>query len=351
MTILTIKLRLRDKHSAALNRQAQAVNVVWNYCNETQAKAVKDGRKWLNFYDLARLTSGSSTMLGLHAHTIQKVCQQYDHSRQQHRRPWLRFRGRRALGWVPFNQGSVKLVGPGKLKFRGEIYRTMHWRDLPSDAVIRSGSFNRDARGRWYINMPIEFPDDALRRSAGGAVGIDLGIKNLAVLSTGESIASLRHYKAAEAKLRNSQRARKKRRVVAINAEIANARKDNLHKESARLASIYETIVVGDASVNWLTQTKMAKSVLDAGWSTFRNQLSYKAIRHGGRMIEVNERMTTQTCSTCGALPEGRPRGNAGLGIREWTCGDCGQVHDRDVNAARNILARGLASLEEGAQK
>ncbi len=90
----------------------------------------------------------------------------------------------------------------------------------------------------------------------------------------------------------------------------------------------------------------MAKSVLDAGWSTSRSALRYKASRHGGTFREVDEvsTFTTQTCSTTGILPPERPRGIAGLGVREWRCSACGEIHDRDVNAARNILALGLSA-------
>jgi transposase len=94
----------------------------------------------------------------------------------------------------------------------------------------------------------------------------------------------------------------------------------------------------------------MAKGVLDAGWSGFRNMLSWKSrLRGGGMLLEVSEHLTTQTCSECGCLPPSRPRGIAGLRIREWTCDDCGAVHDRDINAARNILRVGLHTLVEGA--
>ena len=132
-------------------------------------------------------------------------------------------------------------------------------------------------------------------------------------------------------------------------AKIANRRKDFLHKVSAEIAKSYGTIVVGNVSSEKLAQTRMAKSVNDAGWSMLRNMLSYKAIRHGGSYIAADERMSTQTCSVCGSLPSSRPRGIAGLGIREWRCCDCGTVHDRDVNAARNILRVGLGTLAEGA--
>lgn len=347
--LITLKLRLRDKHAAELNRQARAVSFVWNYVNETQQKAVRSGRKWLTAVDLQRLTAGASKDLNLHAHTIQKVCQQYDRSRSQQRKPWLRFRGRKSLGWVPFNQGHVTVVEPGKVKFRGVIYETMHWRDMPEGAVIRAGSFNQDARGRWYINMPVEFPAEAFARSGTTSVGIDLGLKDLATLSTGEKIEAPRHYRRHEERLGKAQRARKKRLARNIAAKIANCRKDHLHKASARIVLAHGIIFVGNVSSSKLARTRMAKSVLDAGWSTFRRQLEYKALRHGSQFVEVNEAFTSQTCSACGALPEGRPKGIAGLEMREWTCGDCGATHDRDVNAALNIARVGLNALAEGA--
>lgn len=349
MTILTIRLRLCDKHSSDLDRQARAVNFVWNYCNETQKKAAQAGRTWLSAADLQRLTAGASKELSLHAHTIQKVCQQYDRSRSQKRKPWLRFRGRKSLGWVPFNKGHVTVVKQGKLKFRGVIYETMHWRDLPVDSVICAGSFNQDARGRWYVNLPIEFPVEAFNKSGDTVVGIDLGLKDLATLSTGEKIEHPRHYRRHEERLGKAQRARKTRYAKAIAAKIANCRKDFIHKASARIALAHGLIFVGDVSSHKLARTSMAKSVLDASWSTLRTQLTYKAIRHGGRCIEVDERMSTQVCSACGSAPEGRPKGIANLGIREWTCVECGAAHDRDVNAARNILRVGLDTLAEGA--
>lgn len=346
-SVYTLRFRLRDKHAAELNRQARAVNYVWNYANDTQQKAVRSQRKWLSWHDLQKLTAGSSKLLDLHAHTIQRVVQTYDRSRSAKRRPWLRFRGKKSLGWVPFNKGHVSIVGPGKLKFRGVTYETMHWRDMPEGAVIKAGSFSQDARGRWYINCPVEMP--AREAAQGEAVGIDLGLKDIATLSTGEKIENHKHYRRLEQRLGAAQRANKKKQVKALHAKIANARKDQLHKASAEIAARHAIVVVGNVSPSKLARTSMAKSVLDAGWSTLRSMLSYKAMRHGGTYIEANERLSTQTCSACGELPEGRPKGIAGLGIRRWTCGGCGADHDRDVNAARNIARVGLDTLEAGA--
>ena len=130
--IITIKLRLRDKHASELNRQARAVNFVWNYCNEVQQKAAQSGRRWLNKFDLGALTSGSSKELDLHSHTIQRVCRQFDDNRRAKKKPWLRWRGRRSLGWVPFSVGHVTFDGAA-FRFRG-VHPMFHDHDLrPGD--------------------------------------------------------------------------------------------------------------------------------------------------------------------------------------------------------------------------
>lgn len=345
---LTFKLRLRDKHAAELNRQARAVNFVWNYCNGTQKKAAQSHRKWISAFELQRLTAGASKELDLHAHTIQRVCGEYDKARKTRKKAWLRWRGRKSLGWVPFNTGHVIFDGE-TFKFRGVIYQTMHLRDeLKAGIKIGAGSFNADARGRWYLNIPVEV--ECATSAPLSRVGIDLGLKYLAVLSTGEKIASPRLYRASEEKLAKVQRARKTpKRVRDIHAKIANRRKNFLHKASAKIAREHGLIVIGDVSPSKIAKTSMAKSVLDAGWSSFKRQLLYKAIRHGGRAIEADERYTTQTCSECGAVPPSRPKGIAGLDKRMWRCDDCWTDHCRDTNAARNILRVGLDTLRLGA--
>jgi len=223
----------------------------------------------------------------------------------------------------------------------------MHLRSIPIGGKIAVGSFNQDAKGRWYINISVAVAVG--ERTVPDAVGIDLGLKDLATLSDGRKIEAPRFYRKSEAALATMQRAKKTKRARAIHAKIANRRKDFIHKLSNQLTKEYGLIVIGDVSPSKLAQTRMAKSIHDAGWSDLKRCLSYKSIRNGGSTLEVSERMTTQTCSACGALPEGRPRGIAGLGIREWTCSCCGAVHDRDANAARNILRLGLETLAEGA--
>ena len=343
---ITVKLRLRDRHVADLNHQARSVNVVWNYCNERQRQAAREHRRWLSYPDLALLTAGTSTGLGIHAHTIQRTCRAYVQARQVHRKPWLRWRGRRSLGWVPFNTGHVTFDGAA-FTFRGRRYETMHLREIPVRAKIGAGSFNADARGRWYLNLPVEMPEATSASMA--HVGIDLGLKALATLSTGVKIATPSFYRKSEATLATAQRARKTRRVRSIHAKVAHRRRDFLHKQSAELVTQFGLIVIGNVSPSRLAQTPMAKSVLDAGWSDFRTMLRYKSrLRGGGACVEVSERLTTQTCSMCGTVPPSRPKGIAGLHKRLWRCDDCGAVHDRDVNAARNILRLGQQTLGGG---
>lgn len=177
---------------------------------------------------------------------------------------------------------------------------------------------------------------------APGAVGIDLGLKDFLTTSDGDKVEAQRFYRALEPALAVAQRANKKQRVKAIHAKIKNRRKDALHKLSTRLVNEYGAIFVGDVNASGLAKTNQAKSVLDAGWSTFRTMLQYKGECAGTWFEVVNERYTTQACSECGSL--GGPKGRKELGIRDWTCPHCGAYHDRDVNIAKNILARGLAS-------
>ena len=354
---ITVKLRLRDKHAASLNPQARAVNFVWNYCNDAQKHAFETKRawkdKWLSYKTFAGLTAGAvKEGLDLHSHTVQRVCKQYVTSRKQHKKRWLRYRGRRSLGWVPFNTGHVCFDGEA-FTFRGIRYTTMHLRDILKPGMeIGAGSFNQDARGRWYINAAIEIEEATHAPST--RVGIDLGLESVIALSHPlsdgtQKIEAPQFYRKSEEKLATMQRAKHApKRIRRIHAKIANRRKDWQHQTTAKITKEFGLVVYGDVSSSKLAKTNMAKSVLDAGWSGIKNQFAYKAIRRAGMGIEVNEAYTSQVTSCCGILPDNGPRGIGGLRIRAIVC-DCGNVLDRDINAAINILRRGLATLAGGA--
>ena len=177
------------------------------------------------------------------------------------------------------------------------------------------------------------------------SVGIDLGLKDFATLSNGEKIEARQIYRGAEVQLAVAQRANNKRRVKAIHAQIANRRKDFLHKLSTELVKNNGAIFVGDVNAAGLAKTKMAKSVLDAGWSAFRTMLKYKCDHAAVGFDEVSESYSTQECCVCHARTG--PKGLADLSVRQWVCSGCGAQHDRDTNAAKNILARGLALMAD----
>ena len=319
-----------------LNRQSRAVNFVWNFCNDTQKFALKWHKCWPSGFDLNKLTTGTSKELGLHAGTINAACEQYAKSRAQKKRPYLRYRGKKSLGWVPFKGRDLKREG-NAFRFHSNTFRVFYSRPLP-EGKIRDGScFARDARGHWFLNVVIEVADTIPREIKTG-VGIDLGLKDFATLSTGQKIENKRHYRALEAKLGIAQRAHKRRQVTAIHAKIVNQRTDFLHKAARKLVQQFDYIAVGNVNAAGLAKTNLAKSVLDAGWSSFRHMLRYKALEHGAWFEEVNESMSTQVCSTCGGTTG--PKGVADLGIRDWVCRACGFRHDRDQNSAFNILLR-----------
>ena len=352
--VITFKFRVKDATTGKyLARHAYAANQVWNFCVATQREAEarwKAGRaaNWPSAFDLIKLCSGSSALLALHSDTVSAICRQFARSRDQHRRcPCFRasFGSKRALGWVPFVPRAVRIDGDAAIYLKR---RFRFWKSREIEGEFRAGAFVQDARGRWYVTFQRDVKDDL---SAGnGEVGIDLGLTTLATCSDGSKVLALQHYRKYETALAISQRARNKARVRAIHARIANARRHHLHVASTKLARENSLIVVGNVNASNLAKTRMAKSVLDAGWSAFRHMLRYKAARRQAVYVEADERYSSQTCSCCGAIPGSSPKGMGALGIRHWTCSGCGASHDRDVNAARNILRAGLerqAPVEE----
>jgi len=316
------------------------VNFVWNFCVNAQKHAKRWGLRWPTPFDLMKLCSGATKELGLHSDTLQDIPKQFAKSRDQHKkRP--RYRSskgkRRALGWVPFMSGRAIKVGTSTVTYLGKKYSIWKHREMPSGATVKCGSFSEDARGRWYVNLCVDVPE--CKGAGVEEIGIDLGLRELATLSNGENIPNPRHYRALEDKLGKAQRAGRSARANAIHAKIKNRRRHDLHVASRHLVNRCKSIFVGNVNASKLAKTKMAKSVLDAGWSEFRNMLDYKSRWASVVFREVNEANSTRVCSRCKTASG--PKGIADLGVREWTCVACGAVHDRDVNAAQNILLLG----------
>ena len=354
----TLKVRIKDKHADVLNRMAFECNQVWNVANATSAEF-----SWVPVPEVGYMsmqTSGFDLMKELKgirkersmiigAGTVQEVIAVHAKTRKQFKKDKLKWRSsggaRRALGWVPFKSGAAQWIN-GQIRFCGIYFKCWDSYGL-SQYDFRSGSFSQDARGRWYFNIVVHVEED-VRLSEGGQIGIDLGLKTTATCSNGDTLERQNVYRDSEERLGKAQRANKAKQIKTIHAKIKNRRADAIHKFSNKLVKENSLIVVGNVSASGLAKTKMAKSVLDAGWAMLKTQLDYKSRGMQGVFIEVNEAYTTQACSCCGCISSSSPKGRRDLEIREWTCAECGTEHDRDQNAAKNILRMGHHTLAVG---
>jgi putative transposase len=223
-------------------------------------------------------------------------------------------------------------------------------RPLPEGAVPSQVTVSRDSADRYHISILVEDTVAEFTPSV-SAVGVDAGITSLYTLSTGEKVPNPRHERRDRARLAKAQRvlakkqkgsanrAKARLKVARIHARIADRRRDHLHKLSTRLVRENQVIAIEDLSVrNMVRNRSLARAISDASWSRLRSMLAYKAGWYGRTVVAVDRFYpSSKTCSACGRVVDCLP-----LHVREWVC-VCGVVHDRDVNAARNILAAGLA--------
>jgi len=239
---------------------------------------------------------------------------------------------------------SVPKIGP----IKAIVHR-------PLEGVTKSATFKREACGHWYISLVVEQQiAPKVDRPVRTQIGIDVGLKALVVLSTGAKIAHPRWYRTQTRKLRRAQKAlsrkvkgsrnRGKARIVVarLHQKTRNQRNDFLHKLSTDLVRHNDLVSIEDLNVRGLAKTKLAKSVLDAGWGMFRSLLTYKVDRADSHLIAIGRFFpSSKTCGACGLINT-----HLTLADREWTC-RCGVQHDRDLNAARNIDREGSRLFEQ----
>jgi putative transposase len=219
-------------------------------------------------------------------------------------------------------------------------------RKLPS--APSSVTVIRDAAGRYFASFVVNVSPSPLPETDSGC-GIDLGLGHFAVLDDGTKISSPRFLRRAEKRLgrlhkqlsrkqkRSANRDKARVRVARAHTKVADARRDFHHKLSTKIVRENQAVAVEDLAVKGLARTRLAKSVHDAGWSAFVGMLEYKAELYGRAFTRIGRfEPTSQVCSACGVKDGPKP-----LHVRQWRCGACGTVHDRDVNAAKNIAALG----------
>ncbi|MFF7216559.1 RNA-guided endonuclease InsQ/TnpB family protein [Streptomyces sp. NPDC008238] len=349
------------EQAAELSRTFGCVRLVYNKALEERTRAWYGEQRrisyvqssaalteWKKTEDLAFLAEVSSVPLQQALRHLQTAFGNF--FAKQARYP--RFKSRkRSRASAEYTRSAFKWRG-GKLTLAKMAQPLdIRWsRPLPTGAEPTTVTVSRDSAGRWFISILVE---EAIvpAPATDAVVGLDAGITSLVTLSTGEKITNPRHERRDRARLAHAQRelSRKakgssnrekaRRKVARVHARIADRRRDFLHKLSTRLVRENQTVVIEDLTVrNLLKNGKLARAISDVAWTNLRTMLEYKCAWYGRELVVVDRWFpSSKLCGNCGTVREKLP-----LNVREWTC-DCGTVHDRDVNAARNILAAGLA--------
>jgi putative transposase len=363
------RLEPRPGHRAALGKAFGCARVVFNDALDAREAAHQAGKRYVTDREVsARLTAAkrtperawlaevSSVVLQQALADLNTAYRNYFASLNGKRKgPKVakpRFRSRKNHRQaVRFTANArFKVLPNGKLRLPkiGDV--PVRWsRPLPSEPS--SVTVIMDSAGRYFASFVIETTAAALP-SAGSTVGIDLGLSHFAVLSDGRKIAAPKFLRRAEKNLKRRQRELSRKRkgsrnrdkarvmVARAPARVGDARRDFHHQLSTALIRDNQAVAVEDLAINGLARTRLAKSIHDAGWSSFVGMLEYKARLHGRQFHRIGRfTPTSQTCSACGAKDGPKP-----LNVRAWQCLQCGTWLDRDINAAVNVAkAAGLA--------
>jgi putative transposase len=337
--------------------------ILYNQSLHERRAAYERDKSSINYYDQANALKeskkGNGYLTSVHSQVLQEVLKRLDKAFQNffrrvkrgEKHGYPRFKPEDRFNSFTFPQSGFKIEA-GKLVLSkiGAIKLIQH-RDIPEEGIIKTCAIKR-AVDQWYVTFVVEIPDveEVEKEGIQSAVGIDLGLTDMATLSTGEKIDNPKWLRAGEKKLAKEQRRlalkkkgsnnRKKQKAIVgtVYRKIRNQRSDFHHKISKKLVDDFDLIVFEDLQVKNMVKNKyLAKSISDAGWNQLVGFASYKA-ESAGKIVElVNPKGTSQLCSSCGMEVKKT------LAVRTHRCPHCGLVMDRDENAAINILNRGLA--------
>lgn len=344
---------VRKVYNLALAARSEAWTVAQERVSYGQTSAMLTA--WKKTVELAYLAEVSSVPLQQTLRHLQQAFSAFWNKRAKHPRFKSKRRSRASAEYTrsAFRYSDGRLT----LAKMAEPLEIVWSRPLPSGVEPSTVTVSRDSADRWFVSLLCEDVPAPLPATA-AAVGIDAGLTALVTLSTGEKITNPKHERRNRERLARAQRAlsRKEKgsrnrakacaRVAKIHARIADCRRDFLHQLTTRLVRENQTLVIEDLSVRGLLQNhRLARAISDAAWHELRCMLEYKSSWYGRQLITVDRWFpSSKLCSACGALV-----GDLPLNVREWTCHSCGTAHDRDGNAAVNLLAAGLAVAACGA--
>lgn len=269
------------------------------------------------------------------------------------RAKYPKFKKKRDGGSAEFTKSAFRWKDGNIFLAKSSTPLSIRWsRQLPQGVEPSTITVRLNPAGQWFVSIRFDDPRDLTLEPVAQSVGLDVGITSLITLSTGEKVANPKHFnkhfkrlrwaqKALSRKLKGSRNWDKARiKVARIHQQISNSRKDHLHKLTTRLIRENQTIAVESLAVkNMVKNHKLSRAISDAGWGEMVRQLEYKAKWYGRTLVKIDQWFpSSKRCGNCGHIVEKLP-----LHVREWDCPSCGNQHDRDVNAAKNILAAGHA--------
>lgn len=338
-----LKLKLTKKQETQLNEWIPILTSIYNFGIRKIELNAKD-KIYFSKFEFNNLLADHSKKLGVSSHTIQAVLKRSYQAwkgcfKKLSKKP--KFKSvRNKLNSIPFpdpipasriTNRTIQIPLLGKVRY--------HKQALPLGKVKQARIIKR-ASG-WYLQLTIDAKHTFKVKDVNKQVGIDTGFKHLAILSDGTKFENERNFVKKQGRLAQAQRGKRKNLAARLQEHIKNKRKDYNHKVARRIVEDYSEIYITNDNLKGMSKV-FGKSVSDAGIAQLRNFITYKGDNHSRKVSLVNSKHTTMTCGDCKALTG--PTGIHKLAVRYWECSSCGAKHDRDINAARNILNIGLGS-------